>query len=198
MPRTKQFDQTDILRKAMERFWKKGFHATSMQDLVDHLGINRASIYSTFPGGKEQVFQEAFQFYQKEYGFDLQEVQQTLATKTVKAFLTDFFQQAILELDRDTDRKGCMVTNTTCEMAGQSEEVRQLLRNHMTNVVQFFTQIIELGQERGEIAKTYEANYIAKHIYTFFNGLKAVSKIETDMASLQQAIEIELSFVFSG
>ncbi len=198
MPRKKQFDQADILKKAMERFWKRGFHATSMQDLVDHLGINRASIYSTFPGGKEQLFQEAFQLYQKEYGFDLDQVRETLKQKSVKDFLKDFFQQSISELESDTDRKGCFVTNTTCELSTQSEEVGRLLSNHMAHVVAFFAEIVRLGQERGEIANTYEADYLAKHIYTFFNGIKAVSKIEPDMASLQHAIEIELSFVFGG
>ena len=44
MPRTKQFNEEEVLNKAMELFWEKGFHATSIQDLVSHLGINRASL----------------------------------------------------------------------------------------------------------------------------------------------------------
>ena len=59
MPRTKQFNEEEILKKAMELFWEKGFHATSIQDLVAHLGINRASLYDTF-GGKEELFKKAF------------------------------------------------------------------------------------------------------------------------------------------
>ncbi|MBV6654813.1 MAG: helix-turn-helix transcriptional regulator, partial [Mameliella sp.] len=41
MPRTKTFDEQQALDRAMETFWKKGYHATSMQDLVDTMGINR-------------------------------------------------------------------------------------------------------------------------------------------------------------
>lgn len=198
MPRTKQFDQKDILRKAMERFWQKGFHATSMQDLVDHLGINRASIYNAFPGGKEQLFQEAFQFYQKEYGFDPALVQQQLENGSVRDFFQHFFQQILDELQSGEEQNGCFITNTTCEMPNQSPEVRSLLQRHMEGMVEFFTQIIQLGQERGEIKNQHAAKTLAKHIYTFINGLKAIARIETDLSSLQQAAEIELSYVFDG
>ena len=43
-------------------FWRNGFHATSMQDLVSYLGINRASIYDTY-GGKKELFDKAFEHY---------------------------------------------------------------------------------------------------------------------------------------
>ena len=48
MPRVKLFDENEILKKSMELFWKKGYSATSVQDMVNHLGINRGSMYDTF------------------------------------------------------------------------------------------------------------------------------------------------------
>ena len=38
MPKEKQFDRAAVLTQAMELFWKQGFEATSMQDLVDATG----------------------------------------------------------------------------------------------------------------------------------------------------------------
>ena len=64
MPRTKQFDEKEVLKNAMELFWEKGFHATSIQDLVSHLGINRASLYDTY-GGKDELFNTAFETYRQ-------------------------------------------------------------------------------------------------------------------------------------
>lgn len=73
MPRVKQFDEQEVLKKAMDLFWKQGYNATSIQDLVDYLGINRASLYDTF-GGKKELFDKALDRYiqennkmQKEY-----------------------------------------------------------------------------------------------------------------------------------
>ena len=54
----KQFDQDEVLNKALEVFWAKGFEATSMQDLVNNMGINRASMYQTY-GIKHALFNAA-------------------------------------------------------------------------------------------------------------------------------------------
>ena len=62
MPRVKLFDEKEVLTKAMDLFWKQGYAATSIQDLVAYLGINRASMYDTF-GGKEALFSMAFEQY---------------------------------------------------------------------------------------------------------------------------------------
>jgi len=39
MARTKDFDENEVLNKAIAIFWHKGYNGTSMQDLVDGLGI---------------------------------------------------------------------------------------------------------------------------------------------------------------
>jgi len=48
MPRQKEFDREEVLHKAMIAFRDKGYEATSMQDLVDSMEINRFSLYETF------------------------------------------------------------------------------------------------------------------------------------------------------
>src|SRR5258708_34322099 len=62
MSRTKEFDPDAALQAALELFWRKGYEATSMADLVDHLGIARASIYGTF-GGKHDLYLKALDRY---------------------------------------------------------------------------------------------------------------------------------------
>ncbi len=64
MPRQKQFDPDRALGNAMELFWEKGYEATSVQDLVDRMGINRFSMYDTF-GSKHQLFMSAINRYQE-------------------------------------------------------------------------------------------------------------------------------------
>ena len=62
MPRAKEFDPEMVLDKAMDLFWTKGYEATSIKALVDHMGINRFSLYSTF-GDKHQLFLRACDRY---------------------------------------------------------------------------------------------------------------------------------------
>ena len=62
MARTKEFDPDAALRAALELFWERGYEATSMADLVERLGIGRASLYATF-GGKHELYLKALNLY---------------------------------------------------------------------------------------------------------------------------------------
>ena len=64
MARHKEFERDEALRKAMEVFWARGYGATSMQNLVEHMGINRQSLYDTF-GDKHSLYLEALDRYQE-------------------------------------------------------------------------------------------------------------------------------------
>jgi TetR/AcrR family transcriptional regulator, transcriptional repressor for nem operon len=55
MARQKEFNRDEVLHKAMEVFWTRGYERASIQDLVEHMGINRQSIYDTF-GDKHAPF----------------------------------------------------------------------------------------------------------------------------------------------
>jgi TetR/AcrR family transcriptional repressor of nem operon len=63
MPRTKEFDYDRALDEAIRVFWDKGYEATSIQDLVNATGVNRASLYQSF-GGKRELFQKALERFQ--------------------------------------------------------------------------------------------------------------------------------------
>ncbi|MBK6426479.1 MAG: helix-turn-helix transcriptional regulator [Blastocatellia bacterium] len=60
MGRPKSFELDDVLDRAIEAFWCKGYEATSIQDLVDEMGINRGSLYATF-GDKHALFLAAIE-----------------------------------------------------------------------------------------------------------------------------------------
>ena len=62
MARTKEFDRDIVLRKAVAAFRERGFEGTSIQVLVDRMGIHRASLYDTY-GSKEQLFREVLEDY---------------------------------------------------------------------------------------------------------------------------------------
>ena len=94
MPRVKRFNEDEVLAKAMHLFWERGYSATSIQDLVDRLGINRASLYATY-GGKEELFDRAFMQYLESTGSWLEQLFNK-ETSVKKGFKT-LFEKAIEE-----------------------------------------------------------------------------------------------------
>jgi AcrR family transcriptional regulator len=60
--RPREFDRDAALEAAMFLFWRKGFAATSINDLCDAMGVRSPSLYAAF-GSKEQLYLEAVEHY---------------------------------------------------------------------------------------------------------------------------------------
>ena len=195
MARTKAFDEQEVLSKAMELFWEKGFHATSIQDLVDRLGINRASMYDTF-GGKEQLFMQALQLYLQKTKADISGLRTILKGKSTKAFLSEYLHQA-MESKEILNQKGCFAANTTSELSKENKEICSVLINNMAEKVDFFKVIIRIGQEREEIDRNKAPEDLARHLFVFLNGLNIVSKLKPG-ESLCSVVDSQLEFLFKN
>ena len=63
MARPKEFDPQTALTAAMEKFWESGFEATSLVDLTQCMGVQKASLYATY-GDKRTLFVSALAQYQ--------------------------------------------------------------------------------------------------------------------------------------
>jgi TetR/AcrR family transcriptional repressor of nem operon len=77
MARPKAFHRDEALDRALAVFWRKGYEATSVADLVKALGVNRASLYTTFRD-KHALFLAAFDRYdEREIGAAVRHLRNT-------------------------------------------------------------------------------------------------------------------------
>ena len=190
MPRVKQFCEVDVLTKAMALFWKKGYHATSIQDLVDHLGINRASLYDTY-GGKQALFEKAFALYRKT---NTQGITDFLNGQPhVKTGLRKLFEKGIRDALADADRKGCFAVNATTELVPGDDKMRALLQENKATFEAVFFIFLQKGEARGDIPRGKDLRALAALIFTLYNGLQVITKIETDPERLLASVDAALA-----
>jgi TetR/AcrR family transcriptional repressor of nem operon len=189
MPRTKTFDEQEALQKAMDTFWKKGYHATSMQDLVDAMGINRASLYDTF-GGKKALFDQSFELYRATNTAGMKRFLES--QESVKEGFRQLFAMAIEESQSDAGHKGCFVVNATTELLPGDEGLQGVLQANKAAFTEVFYQFLQHGVERGEIAEGKDLQAIANMIFTLYNGIKVVGKIPGQGADLEASVEVAM------
>jgi AcrR family transcriptional regulator len=65
--RPREFDRDAALEAAMLLFWRKGFAATSMNDLCGAMDVRSPSLYAAF-GSKEALYLEAVEHYVQTIG----------------------------------------------------------------------------------------------------------------------------------
>ena len=192
MPRSKQFDEQEVLEKASQLFWRKGYKATSIQDLVDHLGINRGSLYDTF-GDKDQLFDRSFALYRKQSADMLADY--LASHESVKQGFRNLFNRALDEIKSDKDKKGCMVVNITTELVPGDQRLEKALSSNKANVLKIFKEHIQRGQSSGEIKSKSDPAILANLLYTVYNGMQVVTKVQTDYAEMQKSIDLALSLL---
>ena len=189
MPRNKQFDTDEVLDKAMELFWKQGFHATTMQNLVDSLGINRASIYDTF-GGKHQLYEAAFERYRERN----QDQIKGLLDREKNAFkgLRKLFLWNLEVSLQDKDNKGCFVVNCTSEYYPLNKAISSTLLHNKAAFESAVSKFISLGQQKRQLSKNLDAEGMAQYLYTVYNGLKNVAQVNKDRKELERIVDTAL------
>ena len=181
MPRTKQFDVDEALTKAMHEFWSHGYHRTSMQNLVDCMGIGRGSIYDTF-GSKHGLFMRALERYIEVHTATLQKI---LAESSSPAeTIVNVFDAAIAALVVDGSRDGCFITNSATELAAHDDEVAEVVARVVRQTEQAFGALIRQGQETGEIPGTVDPVLTARSLLGLFVGLRALTRSCPDVAVL--------------
>ena len=192
MPRVKLFDQQEVLTKAMNLFWKQGYSATSVQDLVSHLGINRASLYDTF-GDKEKLFLKAFQNYRKTNTEGI--IQFLESQDNVKEGFRQLFEMAIEDSVNDQEKKGCFVVNTTTELIPCDKKIFEIIQENRKTFEAIFLNYLKSGEVKGQFKKGKDLPAIATLLFTLYNGLKVVSKVNSNKKELSNSINQVLSLL---
>ena len=192
MPRVKQFNENEVLTRAMNLFWRNGYSATSVEDLVQHLGINRASLYSTF-GDKENLFKKSLALYRENNTAGLKEFFKS--EPNVKEGFLKLFQMSIEESVQDKDQKGCFVVNTTTELIPGDETINAALEENKRIFTSLFLEYLKSGELQDQIRKGKDLQSIATLLFIIYNGLKVVSKIKPDKEELNASIEEALKLL---
>ena len=182
MPWEKRFDSEAVLDKAMRAFWARGYEATSMQDLVDCMGINRGSLYATF-GDKRSLFIKALRRY------DAREraawVATLAATESPRESILAAFDGAIAAVLERGSRDGCLLVNTALELSPHDEEISKIVARGLAEMEGFFRGRIEAGQRSGEIPAAVEAGEAARALLGLFVGLRVLSRSRPEPALLR-------------
>ncbi len=190
MARQKEFDRDEVLHKAMEVFWMRGYEGTSIQDLVKYMGINRQSIYDTF-GDKHTLFLQSLDRYreiQSRKVFDVLE-----RPGSVKKNLRQLFEEVVARALSAEGRRGCFVGNSMSELAGRCKATANRTCNSVASAEKIFRRALERGREQGELPRVRDTRAVARFLYCNLQGLLLIAKATQDGKLLNDVVKVTLS-----
>ena len=184
MARSKQYNEQEVIEKAMSLFWRNGYENTSVRMLEKEMGINQFSIYACF-GNKQGLFLESLKCYKSKVNSIFEKLKKgTNGVKDIK----DFFYDSLQISTELGNHKGCLLTNTYNEFADIEDQlVNEQMTEFMSNIKTIFIEKLSTDKTKVEETILKQANYLllAKH------GLAAASRVNNKQ---EIADYIELTF----
>jgi len=182
MPWEKQFNESDVLDKAMQAFWARGYEATSIQDLVDCMGIKRGSIYAAF-GDKRALFLKSLEHYETHHRrAGLDSLRERLEPR---AAILSVFEGAISVAVSDHNRAGCFLINTAVELSPHDAGVARAVAKGLSETEAFFHDAIVDGQECGDMALDIDPDEAARTLLGLLTGLRVLARSRPERPLLE-------------
>jgi len=184
MARKKNFDPEAILLLAVELFWQKGYANTSLNDLVEHLGINRFSLYSTF-GDKKNLYHQALNYYIDH--FSVPALAKLCAEDSELDDLLNYF--SYFAKLQHTQTSGCFVQNAILELSLIDDTVSETGNRLYSLILKAINNVLLNAQRRGQIAKDENIAQISHFLLLQIQGIRVLGKAK-QYGVLEDAMQI--------
>jgi TetR/AcrR family transcriptional repressor of nem operon len=186
--RPKIFNEEVALKKAAALFWEKGYEATSTEDLIAVMGLQRGSFYHTFKS-KKDLFINAINDHEvssfNEFRKELEESSEPI----------QFIRAAFLHLadcPPFEHKKGCFAGNTIAELSGVDEELAENAKRLLKVFEDMLFKQIKRSQETGELKNKTDAKLLARYLLNLWNGINITRRIYPSRQALHSLIEFQL------
>jgi TetR/AcrR family transcriptional repressor of nem operon len=191
--RPRAFDTQQALAQARDLFWSRGYAATSIQDLVDELDVQRGSLYTAF-GDKHNLYLQAVALYAEE---NRERLRAALATDPVLPKIRHLLLEPSLltqapELSSGS-RRGCLLGNTAAELLPDDSAAAALVAAGYEAVVEVLTTVLARAQATGEVTTNATPEAQAELLLLLFQGSALVGRArphhDQRAASIDAALE---------
>ncbi|NJC70704.1 TetR/AcrR family transcriptional regulator [Planosporangium thailandense] len=172
MGRSKEFEPQEALRAALDLFWERGYEATSMSDLVERLGIGRASIYGTF-GSKQELFLQALDRYVSET--DARVIERLSRPGRALSAVRELVEWYVEETERD-DGRGCLVVNAAVELLPANEAVARRVEASWRTLEVALATALSRARVEGDLRPDADPLSLARFLVVVLQGLRVVGK----------------------
>lgn len=189
MGRPYEFDREETLSKAMDVFWEKGYKATSIEDLVNRMGIKRGSIYNTF-GDKRSLFIAAVEYYGESVTSEIIKVLSSPGSPlgNIKKFF-----YALVEKPAERKTRGCLISNTVVELAPHDEKVAEVVKEVLTKIQSAFFDCLNRAVALGELPEETDTLVLSHFLATSTHGLIVTGKSSAGSDETKNVVKVILS-----
>ncbi|MDD9879111.1 MAG: TetR/AcrR family transcriptional regulator [Magnetovibrio sp.] len=189
MARPRAFDHSDVLERAMQVFWSKGYAATSLADLTAAMGLSKSSLYDSF-GSKHDLFLQTIDYYRETVTKRMRGVVDLQAP--AGQVITSVLRRAVDRIMEPDGRRGCYLNNSAVEVGPWDADAAARCRAGMALMEEAFHQLVERGQREGGVSTRHDPRALARFLNSTVNGVMVIGKTNPDRDVLDDIVSVAL------
>jgi TetR/AcrR family transcriptional regulator, transcriptional repressor for nem operon len=192
MGRPRAFDEEKAIDGAVDCFWSRGYEATSVRDLAEHMGIGGTSLYNAF-GDKRALFVAALERYADRSSRERIARLEAIGRprQAIEAFLSEVIERSLT----DPARKGCLLVNSALDVAPHDAELGKVVSGYLEEIRAFFQRNIEAGRRSGQMPRTIDAEGVSAHLLGVLLGMRVLARTRPERALLEGAVRPALALL---
>lgn len=185
MARPREFDEEDVLRRAQEVFRARGFDGATLDELERATGLGRGSLYGAF-GDKRGLFRKVLARYRE---ISLEERLAALeAPGAGRAEIVALFAALARDAAGDRERKGCLVTNCSVELADRDPDMAREAARCFDRFERAFARALTEARRTGDVAPDRDPRRLARCLTVLMEGMLVLARARPDPAWLDDAV----------
>jgi TetR/AcrR family transcriptional repressor of nem operon len=189
MGRPKEFNRVEVLDRAIDVFQTRGYEATSINDLVEAMAINRFTIYDAFTD-KHKLFLESLDQYQSKRRTHMAELFDRPGPRVP---LIRHYLDSIVESALSGGPSGCLMVNSAIELAKGDPETASRAAQHFMLLEEMFLEALSEAKASGEIGTDKDLRALARFLLNTARGMRVVVSYTRDRKVMSDIIGVALS-----
>lgn len=190
--RPREFDAEAALDAALRVFSERGYHAASISELTEAMGLAAGSVYKAF-GDKRGIFLAAFDRYRAvRRGVLAAELDRVETGRDKLRALVTFFAASS---HGQIGRQGCLVVGSAGDLALFDEEAAERVATAFTNDETLLSDLIRLGQSDGSIKADLDISAVALGLLCLTKGMRVMGKTGRSGEEMAAAAEAAMKMV---
>jgi AcrR family transcriptional regulator len=175
-----------IMDTARNLFYRNGYRATGINEIIKKSGVAKATFYAHFPAKESLALAYVKSINQEEIRILVEGIQKFAGPYERLIGLLEF----LIPWSHERDYRGCAYLNMSSEIPNHANPVRQESKDHYLAVRRLIGRLMqELKVKRGAAWKGRDAEKVADDFMLVFSGAMAMAQVYHDAEPFREAID---------
>ncbi len=177
-----------LLETALNLIWENNYESVGIAQICEQAGVTKGAFYHYFQS-KADLVTAAFTEYWQQIRLEMDRV---FSSQNTPLERVDLYCQMLISKQQMRELQTGHVLGCPFISSGQNtqeQQLKQLAVSTVENVLKYFISLINDAQHENLISKEVNAEYLARYMYEFIQGVLILARVKNDLEIIKNDLQ---------